>query len=132
MYTELIVGAKLKQETPVEVIHILSFMLGENTPCPPLDVSREFDHKFFKTERWRFMLSCSSYYFGFPKSTSVFKLDEINGSYVISTRSSFKNYDNELELFIDWFRKYVDCGSGQHDIFAMSIYEEEREYTFYK
>lgn len=127
MYTELIFGASLKKETPKEVIDILKFMVGELEEKPQLP-----SHELFHTDRWDMLFTCGSYYFGFSSSNTFMKLDEIAGCYIISTRATLKNYDSEIEKFCDWIKPYINGGSGNNDIYAMSIYEEDEEYKIYK
>lgn len=61
MYTEIVLGAALKRDTPKEVIDILNYMIDSELedPKPTLPV-----HPLFDTERWEIMLQCDSAYFG--------------------------------------------------------------------
>ena len=42
-----------------------------------------------------------------------------------------KNYDNQIETFIEYIKPYVISGSGYHDIFAYVQYEEDEFPTIY-
>jgi len=92
MYTELIFGAKLKIDTPDDVINTLKHMLGkDDIPIgfnPIIDFGRN-------------PLIGSSYYFGI--STPAYRMikDDIDNQWEISTRSNIKNYDHEIESFLE-------------------------------
>lgn len=123
MYTELIFGAELKKETPQEVIDTLKFMLGEikdkpeNFPLP--------------NGRCEWLFTCSSYYFGISSPVNKMWFDNITKQWHISTRSNIKNYENEIETFLEWIKPYIDSGSGYRDMYAITIYEDAEEPTIY-
>ena len=60
MYTEIYLKVSLKEDTPEEVINILKHMVGDDQ-CLNIDAELP-DHPLFNTNRWDFMLCCSSYY----------------------------------------------------------------------
>jgi hypothetical protein len=125
MYTEFVFGACLKRNTPEEVIALLKHMIegpedGQNFP---LDSDNPiFQHELFKSDRWYWFPRCCSAYFGFsiPSSKIVFECNR----WQVSIRCSFKNYDNEVELFIDWIKPFVDYASGNKNFLGYSLYEE--------
>ena len=103
MYTELVLGVNLRSDTPNEVIDILTYMTesgrGHLEPMIP-------HHDLFKTDRWRFMLLCGSYYFdGFTQSG--FQYDDIGKNWKLNVRCNLKNYSHEIEKFINWISPYV-------------------------
>ena len=57
--------------------------------------------------------------------------DNITDSYVLSTRSSIKNYANEIETFLDWIKPYIESGSGYRDMYAIVTYEEDETPKIY-
>ena len=132
MYTEFVFGVSLLSTIPKEVIDILDFLVN----------SSEFNytnnlpnHKFFSNHRFRSIALCSSYYFGYSDSNSKFSLDNegISKEYLLSIRSSIKNYNNEIEYFVDWIKPYVSNGSGTNDLLGYMLYEEASvPYLFYK
>lgn len=103
MYTQLNIGLELKKALPSDVKHILEYMVGEPFAEQPKELP---DHALFKTERWRFMLRCSSYYHT-ARSVAIFCFDEIGNSHYLTVISSFKNYNNEIALFLDWIKQYL-------------------------
>ncbi len=126
MYTEIVVGCQLKIDTPKEVIEVLKYMIDHTEEKPYLP-----KHKFFKCSRWHMVASCGSYYFGVHDSHSLILYDDISKAYNLSIRANLKNYDNEITLFIDWLRPYIDRGSGRREFFGYSIYEEADEPELY-
>lgn len=123
MYTELIFGAELKKDTPNEVIEALRYMLGEietkptNFPLPD--------------GRCEWLFQSGSYYFAVNNSVNKMWFDDIDGRHHISTRSNIKNYESEIETFLEWIKPYIDGGSGGRDMYAIVIYEEQDEPAIY-
>lgn len=128
MYTELVMGFKLKKDTPKDVIDILFYMLDTSDATKKPDLP---NHELFKTSRWDFLFNCSSYYFGFSDSHSIIKFDDISKTYIVNIRSSIENYDNKIELFVDWIRPYIESGSGANELIGYSLYEEDEEPKLY-
>jgi hypothetical protein len=121
MYTELFMSCRIKNDP--EVIAILKYMIGEEEVKPNLP-----DHELFKTDRWHFMLRCSSYYF-VPRVVHLLEYDDIGGYWCFINRSDFKNYDNEVTLFIDWILPYMRDSDG--DMIGYSRYEEDERPIVY-
>lgn len=103
MYTELVCALELKQDTPDLVINTLKYMVGtlgelEETPT----------HELFETDRWDFMLRGDSYYFEGVTNSNLYKdtLIPQRPTYYLTIRCNFKNYDGEIEKFIDWITPY--------------------------
>lgn len=100
MYTELNINVNFQSDTPDNIIDILKYMLGDISEVTTTS------HPLFSTERWTLMLTCDSYYFdGVTHSSIVY--DSISKEYALSVRSNFKNYNNELELFLDFIQPYL-------------------------
>ena len=100
MYTELVLGAEI--ENNQDVISIIKYMLGESNVKPQLP-----EHSLFKTDRWKYMLHCDSYYFAGTTHSNL-KCDAILGiRYFLTIRSNLKNYDSEIEKFLDWLCPYI-------------------------
>jgi len=123
MYTELIFGATLKKDTPNEVIEALKYMLGEIEDKPtgfPLPDGR-----------CEWLFRGGSYYFAVCESVNKMWQDGIDKQWHISTRSNIKNYEGEIDEFLNWIKPYVEQGSGLRNMFAIKIYEEQSEPTIY-
>ena len=120
MYTEFHLNVELRQDTPDDVVVILQYMVDhdEHKERP-----RTPDHPLFRMERWKWMLLCDSYYFA-ADTHSTLSLDY--GTYYLCIRCNLKNYEGEIEAFIDWLRPYV----AEHRGFSGFLrYEEARDPT---
>jgi hypothetical protein len=94
MYTELILGAKLKKETPEDVINTLKFMIGMDTPenfIPIVDFGRN-------------PLIGGSFYFAVSSPVTNMYKSDIDEEWQISTRANIKNYNDEIEKFLEWLK----------------------------
>lgn len=66
------------------------------------DVNIEIpNHPLFLTSRWKFMLTSDSYYFD-GDTHSSFDYDNISNDYGLTVRCNLKNYDDEIQKFLDW------------------------------
>lgn len=122
MYTELIFGAALKKDTPNTVIQALKYMLGERDK--PLDFP-------LPEGRCEWLFLGTSYYFGVSTCVNKLYYDNIGENYILSTRSNIKNYNNEIEIFLDWVKPYIEYGSGTKNMYAIVMYEEQETPTIY-
>lgn len=120
MYTELFISTRIK-DVP-EVIDILKDMISGNH----IELEQIPDHPFFYTTRWKHMLRCSSHYF-VPVASSLLEYSKIGDFWVFTNRSDFKNYDNEIDLFVDWLNPYIDAIEGE--MVGYFRYEEDQEPT---
>lgn len=118
MYTEFFFRADLLDDTPEEVVNLLHAMTNGAEYDGELP-----DHKLFTTQRWEYMLNCSSAYFPQP-TQSLVSVDKILGISV-AIHTNFKNYGNEIELFCDWIDPYVN--GFKDDFLGYSLYEEDDE-----
>lgn len=100
MYTELNIGVNLQPDTPDNIINILNCMLGD------IDDVEVTDHPLFSTRRWKVMLCCDSYYFDGHTDSSMVR-DNISGEYELNVRCNLKNYNNEIDEFLDFIRPYL-------------------------
>lgn len=105
MYTEFVMAVNLRSNTPNTVIDILKFMIGERE-TPPIGLG---GHPLFQTERWSIMLRRDSAYFaGDTHSTLLKRKYRVGNSYGLTIRCNLKNYDSEIEQFLDWIIPYID------------------------
>lgn len=124
MYTKLSVDLSFKANLPKEVVTALKVMVGhEGTK----EISRSDlpKHELFKTPRWDFMLRCSSYYHT-PFSLTKLHYDDLAEHYYLTSSSDFKNYDDEVNLFFDFIKDYVEEG-----FLGYSLYEEDQTPILY-
>ena len=120
MYTALHFNAELKDDVPWEVVRTLQAMTKGQRTSGPLP-----EHELFQTDRWQFMLVCDSYSF-VAETHSVLMEDPIVG-YQLSVTCSFKNYHNEVALFLDWIMPHVNALPG--DWLGYHMYEEDERPT---
>src|SRR3990167_6474879 len=123
MYTELIFGARLKETTPNEVIETLKYMGG--------DLETKPEKLAFETSTGRNVLRGGSFYFGVHSAVSKLFYDDIANAWALSSRANIKNYEDEIEQFLEWIKPYIDSGSGEREMYAIKIYEEQAEPTIY-
>ena len=126
MYTELIFGASLKPDTPELVIDSLKYMM-ETGPKPVGFLFSEIDG--FSHYDWLFQRS--SYLFGVCKPVSKMWFDNIGKNWRLSVRCNIKNYNKEIEQFLNWIEPHIESGSGNRNMYAIVIYEEQNEPTIY-
>lgn len=102
IYTEINVCFDLHRDTSKEVVDILHSLIDgidEPTVLP--------EHEFFKCDRWRMVACCDSYYFGgFTNNKMIF--DTISKTWKINIRANLKNYDSEIEKFLDWLAPNIE------------------------
>ena len=103
MYTELVLHIKIKSDVPDDVSEVLEFMFN-HAENDDLDNDIVPNHNFFKCDRWFMLGGFSSY----------------ENNKVIA-KSEFKNYDNEIDLFIDWIKPYLNHKDG--DFLGTQCYE---------
>lgn len=125
MYTEIIFGAELKKSIPEDVVKVIQKMvdgdeLGASAP----------DHPFFKSQRNWLLRSGGSYYFPGTVEPKFWK-DEISDQWYLHFRTNIKDYDSEIEKFLDWIKPYINSGVGTRDFYAIVTYEEDEEPTIY-
>lgn len=105
MYTELVMAVQLKKNTPEDVIETLKYMVGDIDYLATVPI-----HDLFETARWRSMLRSNSYYFD-GDTLSTMRYDDISRAYHLTIRCNLKNYDSEIEKFLDWIAPY-SCTTG--------------------
>jgi hypothetical protein len=104
MYTELVLGVKLRNCTPDNVIDILKYMLDPERTELNVELP---DHPLFKTQRWKYMLVSDSAYFGGHTESSIEEDDGIFTSHTLNVRCNLKNYDSEIELFLHFIEPWI-------------------------
>lgn len=118
MYTQLVMACSVKNNP--EAVHVLKFLID-----PHDDKFEVPDHPFFRTDRWRWLFVMSSHYFT-PSTSQKFEYNEVAEAWSLITCSNLKNYDNEIEKFIDWISPYL---SDSEEMVGYYRYEEDREPT---
>lgn len=102
MYTELNIGVRICP-TPA-VVQKLNYMLDEDTE----DI--HIEHPLFTDQtRWAYMLLGDSYYFDGKCDSKLF-IDYLypdEPMYFLNVRCNLKNYNEEIEKFMDWLCPYI-------------------------
>ena len=127
MYTELIFGATLKENTPTYVTDALNCIINDRTNVNLSDEVKQFIDEYSLSK----LIWCSSYYFGAHVNKPSCEFDKIANRWCISFRANCKNYQDEIEKFIEFIKPYVEYGSGPTNIFAIVQYEEDDYPTLY-
>lgn len=115
MYIEFIFGARFKKDTPEEVINTLRYMAGDIEK--PETLAYEGVSPFYG----------NCYYFGVCQAVTKMWYDETAQAWILSSRASMTNRDGRINDFLDWIKTYIDRGSGQRQIYAMTIHEVATE-----
>jgi hypothetical protein len=100
-YTELVLKCTIKYDRPEIVHNVLNFLFNENQLHP----SHLPEHEFFKRKSWEAIGRSNSYYHC-PRSLNFY-----DGKCLFS-RSDFKNYHDEIDLFLDWVKPYLSNPPG--------------------
>lgn len=119
MYTELNCAFELKKGTPQEVIDLLWFMTNNAIVPQPPSLP---DHPLFRTSSWQMMLGSDSYYFAGEAHSTVRFEDGVTDTWFVTIRCNLKNYDHEIEHFVDWITPHIDAMEG--DFIGYYRYEE--------
>lgn len=107
MYTEINVCFDLRQDVSMDVVGILHALI-DDVELPSLVVLPK--HEFFRCDRWKMVCCCGSYYFD-GLTHSIMSFDMISKTWKVNIRANLKNYDSEIEKFLDWLVPYIKtCG----------------------
>lgn len=120
MYTELFVEGAVRKDAPYFVHHFIHRLFNRNYHVSGADLLAPPDHPFFKCARWMVIGNMSSHYH-IPLSISDAR-DDTGETWFVS-RADLKNYEGEIEKFLDWIRPYCSLLRGWH------WYEEDAQPT---
>lgn len=120
---EVILGFSLYVNTPKEVIETIQYLLNNELEVPNNfpEIESKFDY-FFKG---------SSYYFGVCKPVKEFWKDKSSGQWCLSSRTQTGLKQKDIEELLNWLKPYIEYGSGLNDVYAMTIGEEDINFTVY-
>ena len=124
-YTELNIAVRLK--LPDNALKILEFMTGQSENE---DFEKPFHPLFHSgTDRWKYMLCCESAYFPHTAYSSLvndrYYAEEDTLERVLNVRCDLKNYNDEIENFLDWIYQY----SKTRGFIGYMRYEEDEDPT---
>lgn len=121
MYTELHFNSELKKDLPENVLKTLQYMIDHEND--PTDLP---EHELFECDRWTMLFTCDSYYFD-ADTYSTLRFDKISNAYYLCVRANLKNYNSEIEKFIDWIDPYLEKFEGE--FLGFYRYEEDEQPT---
>ncbi|RDY88651.1 hypothetical protein [Bacillus amyloliquefaciens] len=122
MYTELVCAFELIEETPNCIIETLEYMTGQRDEHPN---ELPWHKLFLEGNRWRFMLQSDSCYFD-GKTHSEIVRDTLVDTHYATIRCNLKNYNNEIEHFIEWISPFI-YKSHENYFIGYKRYEEDKE-----
>lgn len=123
-YTELVLKCRLESLLPEQVKNVLEFLF--NPRAEEKNKLKDLpDHPFFNCPRWKAIGSSSSYYH-IPEEFNYINLETGR----LFSRSDLKNYDDEIDKFIDWISPYLAMQSG--DIIGWKCFEQCNPTFIYK
>ena len=100
MYTALSLGVRLDNEFP-QVTETLSNLIHGNPVTGQ-------NHPFFATPRGASLLRMDSFYFDYRTHWEMDVLEQdVLGCTFLSGVSNIKNYDNEINKFLDWLSPHM-------------------------
>lgn len=122
MYTALHFNALLKLDVDPKVVQTLKYMTGQRDTLVNLP-----EDDFFSTDKWEILFLMDSYYFPAVTHSVVEDLPGRITGYALSVTSNLKNYDSEIETFLEWIMPHVDAEPGQW--LGYWMYEEDEQPT---
>lgn len=126
MYTQLVLGVDLVKDVPEEVVRILKYMCGQKED----QFETLPDHPLFKCKGWSYILNYTSSYFQGNTDSKVYYHNYYGENYYsLNVRCNFKNYEDELEHFLNWLSPYVKTTDK---VIGYSLHETERLPTWIK
>jgi hypothetical protein len=125
MYTELIFGASIKKDAPKEVINTLHYLVNGKKLYEEVEIEKSV------TDGRNVLNGGGSYYFGVCDGVAKMWFDDIRNEWIVSSRTNIKNYESEIQTFLEWIKPFIDNGSGDREMYAITIYEEQSEPTIY-
>lgn len=126
MYTECVLNVRFNENLPDQFINTLKWLAGSGGLREDLEPHAIPDHELFKCDRYTMILTGSSAYF-LPSHLPILQRDIDYGAYYLSTRFNIKNYEGEIEKFIDWIMPHIDEYDG--GFLGYTRYEDEDEPT---
>jgi hypothetical protein len=107
MYTEFLIKCRIRTDISEIEKKVLEYLFNGKSSelllTPPLELP---NHEFFKCDRWYHIGKSNSCYH-IPYALSFFDV-----RYLFS-RSDLKNYDDEINKFLDWINPLIDETEGR-------------------
>jgi hypothetical protein len=117
MYTLFYCNVALKPETPSEMIDALKVLAQiDDSRMEKIKAFKWPDHEFFSCERFTMLFTCSSAYFSDNEQGVCSLRQETKNPcdywgndnvWVLKVKNSLKNYDGEIQKFVDWIKPWL-------------------------
>lgn len=101
IYTELDLKVAIKDD-PI----VVNILLDLSNKDKFVSIKNRLYHPFFRTDRCNLIGRCGSYYFD-GQPYIQFRYDEIAKCWFLTTCFNLKNYNKEIEKFLDWLCPYI-------------------------
>ena len=115
MYTELNFACSIKNAPDFVLKTIKKMIEGDE-----VDTDWPEETRFFGDSRIYWMFNSASYY---HHPVPVNRLENLNGEWFLSARFNIKNYNNEIETFIEWLTPFMSNHEGE--FLGYKRYEED-------
>lgn len=136
MYTEFFFRAAVDEYAWRLITKTVAQWTDESLAEPSWQAADEDPHEFWRSERTLSLFMGASAYT--PVTTFIHEPEEYplpgKPSYNIMILSSFKNYSNEVEKFLDWIKPHLMHSDGREvgkRYLGYSYYEEADEPTLH-
>jgi hypothetical protein len=121
MYTQVFLAIELNELVNQDVLYTLHTMVIDS-----MYIVKGNEKVVFESERSAIMFKCSSAYF-VDIVVSKLQYDEHFKTWKLLVHSHFKNYDNDIEEFIEFIKPYC----RRKGLIGYSRYEEDEQPTLY-
>lgn len=126
MYTEFLFQGESKSDLPKNIQDLFDYFFGEGEKNHIELIEAGLpEHPFFQCPRWCHIGHMSSYYFSPFALRHTQKHARWTSGHHVFFICNLKNYDNEIELFLDWVAHHMNFYWGHHH------YEEDEKPTFF-
>lgn len=119
-YTQLRFHAELKDLTPRDEQTIRWMVDSKGIRKEDMDLP---DHELFDQWRITMLFKCNQY--------QVPTFQKIKETLVLNTHAEIKNYESEIELFLDWIKPFVKKGLLEKETYAETQYCEYTGWKYY-
>ena len=128
MYTKLRLEVSLREDTPESAIELLHIMCKHNDDLHELDqlLNENIEHRvhpLFGTWRGLWQFRCDG---GFGDWETPYFVREEDRTYTLRVSFSVKNYEKNIQLFLDWVSPFVRKYREGEQL-GVYQYEEDRE-----
>ena len=129
MYTKFNVIIPLKNDIPKNIKELLYEMIEYGTTSSK---DESIEHEFFNGKTRPFFARCNSYYFtGTSNSSIQYANEEEKKDMVLHIDCDFKNYNNDIDLFLDFVKQFIEYTNYFPMFLGYSQYEEDANPTLY-